>query len=292
MDLVKPNSLISKIAWILFFIGSLSYCVYLIITAISGYLEYNTVTNIKTITETPANFPVITICNLNQFQTNNSFGFLKKYSEVTKENLLSNSIFNIALISVISSYNNSFKRSLSFSLNESLISCSINLETCSISDFVWTFDPLYGNCYSLNTGFNSSGNSIDLIKINKAGNLHGLRLELFIGDPKNIPKFIQTSGYHVIINNQTYGITFNEGYDISPGVETNLAINRLYESTKPKPYSECIDLNSIDSFDSYFYRVMFDSNKTYRQTGCLNLCYQQLVIQTCNCYLNTFNKFF
>jgi hypothetical protein len=81
-----------------------------------------------------------------------------------------------------------------------------------------------------------------------------------------------------------------QGYGISAGIETNFAINRIYEILKPKPYSECIDLNSIDSFDSHLYRVIYDSNQTYRQLDCFDLCYQQLLIQTCNCYLNNFNK--
>ena len=37
--LVKPNSWISKIAWILFFIGSISYCLYLIVTALLSFLQ-------------------------------------------------------------------------------------------------------------------------------------------------------------------------------------------------------------------------------------------------------------
>ncbi len=88
--------------------------------------------------------------------------------------------------------------------------------------------------------------------------MNGLRLKLFIGNPKTIPEFIETSGYHVIIHNQTYAITYNEGYDISPGIETNFAINRLYETNKPKPYSDCVDLDSIDSFDSDLLIYVFN----------------------------------
>ena len=122
----------------------------------------------------------------------------------------------------LTSYNNTFQKSLSYSLNESLIKCTIGTLECSASDFFYTFDACYGNCYSFNIGFNSSGDPIDLIQITKTGNINGLKLELFIGDPKNVPDFLETFGYHVIIHNQTYPIAFNEGYDISTGVETNL----------------------------------------------------------------------
>ena len=232
--LVKPNSWISKMAWILFFIVSISYCIYLILTAILDYLQYNTVTNIETIKDMPADFPVITICNLNQLQNNYSSQIRQKYSKLN--HFFSDfQMINILLMNEFSSFNDSFKKSLSYSLQESLISCSINMKPCFSSDFFWRFDQIYGNCYSFNTGFNSSGNLSDLIQISKTGNFNGLRLKLFIDNPKNIPDFIERSGYHVIIHNQTYAISANEGYDISPGIETNFAISRLYETNKPKP---------------------------------------------------------
>ncbi len=106
------------------------------------------------------NFPVITICNLNQLQTNNSLDLIQKYSNLKQINLIK----TFQLMSELSSYNDSFKKSVSYPLNESLILCTINTMSCSSSDFVWTFDPIYGNCYSFNNGFNSSGNSIDLVQ--------------------------------------------------------------------------------------------------------------------------------
>jgi hypothetical protein len=285
--LVKPNSWISKIAWMLFFIASISYCIYLILTAIFVYLQYNTVTSIETITDMPADFPVITICNLNQLQTNYSFDLIRKYSKSPFENYMKN--FFINRESTL--YNDTYKKSLSYSLDESLISCFINgLPTCSSLDFVWSFHPTYGNCYSFNTGFNSSGNTINLIKLNKPGNIFGFKLQLFIGNPNNIPEFVEKSGYRVIIHNQTYTLSFNEGFEISTGVETNLAINRIYETLKPKPYSECIHLDTIDSFDSYLYRVIYSSNQTYRQVDCFDLCFQQTVINNCQCYDVGLNK--
>ena len=81
--LLKANSLMSKISWILLFICSISYCIYLIITASLSYLQYNTVTNFEIIPEIQADFPVVTICNLNQLQKNNSFYLVQKYSQMS-----------------------------------------------------------------------------------------------------------------------------------------------------------------------------------------------------------------
>jgi len=281
--LFKVNSLISKISWIILLACSISYCIYLIITASLSYLQYDTVTNFKIIPEMPATFPAITICNLNQYQTNNSFDFVQKYSNYP----IINTFKRFFLMNELLTFNDSFKKSFTYSLNESLISCLLNLNPCSSSDFVWTFDPIYGNCYSFNIGLNSSGHSVDIQSISKSGSVNGLKLELFIGNPTNIPELIEKYGYHVIIHNQTHKISLNEGYDVSTGVETNFVIEKSYQTLKPKPYSDCIYL---DSFDSYLYKVIIRSNKTYRQNDCIDLCYQQYLINMCSCYLSTLSK--
>jgi len=285
----KAKYLITKITWIIFFCISASVCTYSIIASILNYFQYSVVTTIETITEIPSNFPVIAICNLNQLQTKNSLDLVQKYSAI---NYFSNILKNFFMMNELSSFNDTFKKSFIYSLNETLLSCTINTISCSSSDFVWSYNPIYGNCYSFNTGFNSSGNSIDLIQISKAGNLNGLKLELFIDNPNNIANFIQKSGYHVIIHNKTYKISLNDGYDISSGVETNLAVNKIYQTLKPKPHSDCIVLNTINSFDSYLYRAIYRLNQTYRQNDCFDLCYQQILIETCQCYTNTLDKLY
>jgi len=101
-------------------------------------------------------------------------------------------------------------------------------------------------------------------KISKPGNTNGLKLELFVNNPNETlgNDYVETSDYHIVISNQTYEISMSESIDISVGVETNIAVNRLYTSLKPKPFSNCIDLSKIDSSDSDLYRYMFLSNKT------------------------------
>ncbi len=286
--LLKSNSLISKITWIIFFCLSTSCCIYLIISAIFNYLQYSVVTTIETIIEIPTILPVITICNLDQFQTSDSYFIKQGYSQIP---YLSNVLKNLFIMSEINSYEDTVRKSLAYSLNESLISCEINTLNCGLSDFVWYFDSLYGNCYSFNSGKNSQGYPADVFKISRAGNINGLRLKLFIGNNLNdMASFQELLGYHVIIHNQTYKITLNEGFDISTGVETNFAIYKVYETNKPNPYSDCIDLNSIDSFDSNLYRVIYASNKTYRQIDCFDLCFQQLLIKRCDCYMASWDR--
>lgn len=36
------------------------------------------------------------------------------------------------------------RRQMGFTLNEMMLSCTYNLETCTSDDFEWYFDPIYG----------------------------------------------------------------------------------------------------------------------------------------------------
>ena len=60
-----------------------------------------------------------------------------------------------------------------------------------------------------------------------------------------------------------------------------MSVERTLLSRQPAPYSECIDLNSYSSklFDS-----IIDSNYSYRQLDCIDLCMQEQIILACNCY--------
>ena len=73
-----------------------------------SYLQYNTVTNIEIVTEIPAEFPVITICNLNQYQTNYSFDIVQKYSNYS----ILNTYKRFFLMNELLTINDSFKKSI------------------------------------------------------------------------------------------------------------------------------------------------------------------------------------
>ena len=198
---------------------------------------------------------------------------------------------DFSIMNELNDLNDTIKQSISYSLEESVIQCIFNGFPCNLkSDFKWYFHPFLGNCYSYNTGLDNLGNKLDIKEISKSGKQNGLQLELFIGNPNEILDYIETSGYHIMIDNQTYKISNSKNIDISVGTETDIVLSRLYSSLKPKPFSYCIELDKIDSFDSDLYRYMFKSNKTYRQFDCYELCLQKNIIETCKCYISSFDK--
>jgi hypothetical protein len=53
-------------------------------------------------------------------------------------------------------FNESDKRSLGYTINETLITCLYNNKRCSSRDFNWYYSYDYGNCFSFNTGVNET----------------------------------------------------------------------------------------------------------------------------------------
>ena len=75
----------------------------------------------------------------------------------TKNNLLTQ-IYNTATKKMNSNYfTKEQKKLLGHDLDDILYGCSWNNEPCSSNEFVWSFDKWFGNCWSFNSGFNSSG---------------------------------------------------------------------------------------------------------------------------------------
>ena len=80
--------------------------------------------------------------------------------------------------------------------------------------------------------------------------------------------------------------------ELPAGTRTTIAIEKSVFIKYPKPHSDCIVLNTINSFDSYLYKAIYKLNQTYRQNDCFDLCYQQILIETCQCYTNTLDKLY
>ena len=287
----KSKSWLVKIMWFLCFLGSTGYCVYLTLTSVFDFLDYNVVTSIETFREIPSTLPAITICNLNQYQNNNSFEFVENRSKLYKSFGFQNFEIDFFILNEIITLNETLKRSFSYSLDEALIKCTINNIECDSSQFKWIFHPALGNCFQFNTGKYSNGSENKLNIINRPGLNNGLRLELFIGNPDIIFDFIQKTGYHVIVSNQTAKLGIDEGFDVSTGTETSISINRLFTKQLPLPFNDCSsNLDHLKAMDIYLYKALTSSNNTYRQTDCFDLCYQKEVIQRCGCYLTSLDK--
>ena len=59
----------------------------------------------------------------------------------------------------------------------------------------------------------------------------------------------------------------------------------------PKPFNNCSDsLTDASSYDSIFYRKVFEANIKYRQLNCLEFCIYKKLTDLCNCSYPTINE--
>ena len=80
-NIIRNDNLIIKFIWFLCFIISTSVCVWFIIIGLNDFFKFDVTTKIDVVYKSEIIFPVISICNLNQFTTSYSKNILKKYME-------------------------------------------------------------------------------------------------------------------------------------------------------------------------------------------------------------------
>lgn len=285
----KSEIRIVKLLWLICFLGSAGYCVYMTLGSIFNYLDYEVITSIESIRQVPSLLPEITLCNYNQYQNPNTYSYI---NQIDSNLIVMNNFHrNFFIRNQLLAENDSFKKSLSHDLSELLLECRLNDENCYADDFIWTYHPLYGNCYRFNSGKNKTSFDVEIKGVSRAGPNNGLVLKLFVGNPNNSLYFIEKTGFHLMINNQSYKLNVDDGYDIATGTFTSVSLIRNFYKKLSNPYNDCIkEISPLKKIDENFYKAFVSQNKTYRQIDCYNLCYQSLVISGCSCFLYSLDR--
>ena len=287
-NIIQAKSLWLKTMWTFFFILATSVSSYLVIKSINNYLDYEVVTKIRVFRQQPAEFPTITICNLNRLANINDEKISDQYYKVF-QNL---SYFEKQLYFSILTNNLSQKtnNSLGLKLTELITECFLSGIECNFeNDFVEIYDNNYGKCFKYNSGENSSGLKIELKNLSDEGFMSGLKLKLFTGFPK-FSFLNEILGSIIVIHNSTYNPSIENGLKVSTGLETNIAVNRVFTYKKEKPYSECV--LDIDRYYPEFMIPYFkDGNqKKYYKEDCIELCIQNSIISKIGCYIPNLEK--
>ena len=70
----------------------------------------------------------------------------------------------------------------------------------------------------------------------------------------------------------------------TPGLKTNVIVERVFEKQLPKPYSSClVDNEAPKQFYSKLYDLILNSPYEYNQQFCFDLCQQETIYQECGC---------
>jgi hypothetical protein len=295
-NLVNSNKPITKAIWFICILVSASLCGYLVVESILVYLNYEVVTSVRVLNERMSEFPAVMLCNKNNLNekliedlSRNSilnttkldllFANLTVHQSQVKSELLKTKIY-----AYLMNKNESEKKKASFSLDEMLINCKHEFEKCDPNEFNWFFHSLYGNCYVIYSGRDANNNVLDKKMTKRPSRYNSLQLELFIGPPNKLEFLSSSSGFQLFIFNQSDNFNKLDFTDLSPGHEFNVVIHRTFLQQMPKPYSSCeLQPEKIGKFKSPFIQVFKKFNMTYRQTDCVDYCYQYYSLQICNC---------
>ena len=303
INLFETPHLVIKIFLLLYLLIACGLASYTTIILILSYLEYGVSTSIRTVTETPAVFPKVTFCSINPLSTLYSFQMLKNMSDTNslvnktrhEKNIISSTL-NSAILGSLSGSSQYEKMKVSHNLQDIVLSCMFNFVSCDLNQFKWEFDPFYGNCWSFNSGFNSSGGTVDLKTSSVPGNGFGLQLELYLNYYENLTYFNSIAGGRgaiIRIDNVSHAIDYaRDGIQISTGFSTSIALKRVFKSSLPKPYSDCDidDVTSSSTIYSDLYTLIVKSPVEYTQKYCLIQCLQKLAFDKCNCTYSFFGS--
>ena len=97
-------------------------------------------------------------------------------------------------------------------------------------------------------------------------------------------------GAFLFIQNNSYLESYNPIFT-TPGLKTNIPIDREFKSILPKPYSNC-DIDSSFESDSELYNLIQKSKYQYTQQFCLSQCFQRYLINNFNCTTSYIVGFF
>jgi hypothetical protein len=171
--LFDTNYISLKLFWFVCLLGCVSLCCYLMIQALISYLSNSVYTTTTIVHEIPAVFPKVTICNSASATTEYAYEMVKQINDEFSPDI---SIFNQSQISQLSleEQENTYwkiynifqaringgaccsddlsRQKLVYPFDDVLVYCYFNFQRCNASDFVWRWDPLYGNCYVFNSG--------------------------------------------------------------------------------------------------------------------------------------------
>jgi hypothetical protein len=169
----------------------------------------------------------------------------------------------------------------------------------NFSFFFRKFFYCFGNGFNIvllwyEKGINITGAEIPWVKTIKADKVDALIVEVYVGS-RNLQNIFPNRGIILRIFNITSDPSTVTEYDAATGYETSLVFNRAHREFLPYPYNECeIDTNADPptSYDSVLYNLIIASNFSYTQKTCFNLCYQQILIQSCFCYDVSYANYF
>lgn len=273
-NIVKNDSKILKIIWLILSFVSAGFCSMLIIKNVNDYLSYQVITKTNVNYETKLKFPVVSICN----------SFSQEAYDLVELNKsaiqsLPNFEYNYYTRIYLKYYKNKGINitKMGKSLKETMFRCSFMQHPCNVSqDFEEYYDMNYGRCFR----FNSNKQKY----VTKNGKFYSLDMDFYIDENYYNTGQMDQKGLKIFISDDPTSSVNQDSITIPNGFCSNIAMRKTSITKQRRPYSNCDgDLTNIDSYGSDVYKIAFESNQNYNYLSCKNICYQKLLANQCKC---------
>lgn len=314
-NIVSTDKIIIKILWIICLIVFSFLALLFVRITILQYLSFPVDTEIEIVRAKEVEFPTLTFCNLQicGFKDYDYSSYLKKYKQDEEEKFSANQDAEIdkklredntktSYFSAKEVFLRKYdEKELTKILNKNktsikpmLLSCKFDNKWCDENDFEFFQMGEFSKCYKFNSGVDFNNNTYELKKSKRFGKSYGLQMELFIGSQEDCKSPLSTtSGLVIYVHDSTYTLTEEDnGIQVKPGMETDIAIDRTMVEKLAKPFSDCfMNDDSDERKESKLVKQTIELTKIYTQQYCLQLCYQEFLIEFCECYDHTLPNF-
>ncbi len=157
-------------------------------------------------------------------------------------------------------------------LEGSLFMCRIGEADCNIKDFysfetITSFSNDYITCYVLNGGRNSLGDFSEIKNTKNTGQNSGFALEFFLPEDHLF--------FYCINDAFVEPISSEIIKTIIPGTYSDIILEKTIETKLEYPFNNCWNLINLP--DTPLVRQLTETNVTYRQVNCFELCFQDYV---------------
>ncbi|GBL82088.1 FMRFamide-activated amiloride-sensitive sodium channel [Araneus ventricosus] len=298
----QPNTLWSKILWMIVLTAALIGCCYKIYMFMDLYFHYPVIMNLNVEQRTKVEFPAVIVCNLNRMKSeyepclqneNNlpkcaprkpprmffkagsgplvlterrNFLSCKSYFNGKKYNSTNDEAIFLEKYSQLPVGN---RIRFGYQENELIINCSFNGRLCKPFPFSMLTNNRYGNCFT----FNKFNMFLEKSLVTSAtGSRSGLELVLSTNPNHSVP-ISHNVGFRIIIHHPLDAPNPEKnGINVVPGYETHVSLKTTLITRLPTPYKdECVNYGAKE-------RPFEES-----QTICMKICIQKYNHEKCGC---------
>uniref|UniRef100_A0A2K6FN64 Bile acid-sensitive ion channel n=1 Tax=Propithecus coquereli TaxID=379532 RepID=A0A2K6FN64_PROCO len=278
-NIVRNRSKLRKAIWLVVVLGSVSLLIWQIYSRLVNYFTWPITTSIEVQYVEKMEFPAVTFCNLNRFQTDAVAKFSLIYflwhvaSKVLhRQDINANSTDSKEAVDFVKSHQNfsiaEFIRNNGFYLNSNtLLDCDFFGIPCGPKDFAHVFTE-YGNCFTFND---------ETIQAKKKVSVSGRGLNLLFNI--NQEEFTDSSalgfldaGIIFVIHSPKKEPQFDGlGLSTPAGMHARVTIRQVKTVHQEYPWGECNPNIKLQNFSNY---------STF---GCLKECKARHIKKQCGC---------